>query len=83
MSHYPKEEKRLEARARRATRKMGLRMLKSRQRAHVPNPENFGHFMLVDDLTNIAVAGERFDLTAEDVLHLIYADRIRFGAAAG
>jgi hypothetical protein len=34
----------------------------------VPNIDNHGDFMLVDVQTSFCVAGERFQLTAEDVV---------------
>jgi hypothetical protein len=58
----------IDSRARRAAARVGLRALKSRQRLHVPNIDNHGDFMLVDVQTSFCVAGERFQLTAEDVV---------------
>jgi hypothetical protein len=63
-----RELDRLEARARRAARAVGLIACKSRQRAHVPNLDNFGEFMLVDAEGNYVVAGGRYDMSAEQVL---------------
>ena len=54
--------------ARRAALRVGLKAIKSRQRTHVPNLDNFGEFMLIDPMTNWLVAGGRFDMTAADVL---------------
>ncbi len=63
-----REQDHLEARARRAARAVGLIARKSRQRAHVPNLDNFGEFMLVDAERNFVVAGGRYEMSAEDVL---------------
>lgn len=68
MSTRISEEENLIARARRAARKLGLRMQKSRQRTFVPNLDNFGHFMIVDEETGFVFAGERYDWTPEDML---------------
>ena len=62
------EQRRLEARARRAAWRVGLLVRKSRKRSNVPNCDNFGEFMLVDRDRNYVVAGARFDLSAEEVL---------------
>jgi hypothetical protein len=56
----------LDARARRAAKKAGLLARKSRWRAG--SIDNYGDFMLVEPSTNVAVAGFRFDMSAEDVL---------------
>ena len=61
----------IEARARRAARRVGLMARKSRWR--MGSIENYGMFMLIDPYRNWVVAGERFDLTAEDVI--AYCDR--------
>jgi hypothetical protein len=57
-----------EARARRAARCIGLMACKSRCRFH--HLDNYGGFMLVDPYRNAVVAGERFELSAEDVIAL-------------
>jgi hypothetical protein len=62
-------EQALDARARRAARRVGLIACKSRWRANTI--DNFGGFMLIDPFTNFAVAGIRFDLTAADVLEFL------------
>lgn len=62
------EEKNIESRARRAARRAGLLAVKSRQRACVPNLDNFGGFMLVDARSNFVVVGSHFELSAEDVI---------------
>jgi hypothetical protein len=59
-----------EARARRAARRAGLIARKSR----LNSIDNFGEFMLVDPSTNFAVAGSRFDLSAEDVIEICRAE---------
>ena len=56
----------LEAQARRAAKKFGLVAKKSRWRANTR--DNLGGFMLVNAYTNSVEAGERFDLSAEEVL---------------
>ena len=54
----------LESQARRIAKKCGLRAVKSRRGISV---DNCGEFRLVDDYCNRIVAGEKFDLTVEDV----------------
>jgi hypothetical protein len=56
----------LEARPRRAARRIGLRACKSRWR--VGSIDNFGDFRLFDPETNAVVAGSRFELSAEEVI---------------
>ena len=63
MSHG---ERAVDARARRAAKKVGLLARKSRRRAG--SAENFGQFMLVDADSKRAVAGFRYDMTAEQVI---------------
>lgn len=58
-------EKAVEARARRAARRRGLRATKSRWRAG--SCDNQGGFQLINE-RNWIVAGVRFDLSADDVL---------------
>ena len=58
----------LDSRARRAAHKAGLVARKSRWRRY--SIDNLGEFMLVDPATNIAQAGFRFDLSAEEVIAL-------------
>jgi hypothetical protein len=62
----------LEARARRAARRVGLIARKSRWRQG--SIDNFGEFMLVDLYGNYVVAGSRFDMTAEDVIAYCESD---------
>jgi hypothetical protein len=59
-------DRNLEARARRAAARVGLRVSKSRDRTEHVN--NRGGFMLFNPLHNWVVMGERFDLSAEDVI---------------
>ena len=68
MSQITPQPRSIESRARRAARRAGLSMRRSRERDNVPNLDNFGNFMLVDTECNCVVAGMRYDLTAEDVL---------------
>jgi hypothetical protein len=56
----------LEARARRAAQRVGLVACKSRWRAGTI--DNFGEFMLIEPSRNICVAGNRWDLSAEEVI---------------
>ena len=56
----------MEARARRAARRVGLIAKKSRWRHG--SLDNFGGFMLIHGSYNYVVFGERFDLTPEDVI---------------
>ncbi len=65
----------LDARARRAARRAGLRATRSRQRVHVPNLHNFGEFMLVCVYANTAVAGSRYEMTASEVIAFCKARR--------
>ena len=55
----------LEARARRAAKRVGLVARKSRR---MRSCDNYGSFMLINLYTNGIVAGVRFELTAEDVI---------------
>jgi len=59
-----------ERRARRALKKLGIRLHKSRQRTEHLN--NWGHYMLVDD-RNCVVAGSRYDMTLEDIAQWLNA----------
>jgi hypothetical protein len=65
MSATHTAQRRLEDRARRAAKRVGLRARKSRSH---PSLDNEGYFMLVDPDRNWVVAGSRFELSAEDVL---------------
>jgi hypothetical protein len=56
----------MEARARRLGHKLGLRATKSRWRKD--SIDNHGGFRLLDGYTNNIVVGERFDLTADQVI---------------
>jgi hypothetical protein len=66
-------EQALEARARRAARRVGLVARKSRWRLH--SIDNFGGFTIIDPSRNIVVDGARYDLSAEDVIDL-YGGRL-------
>jgi hypothetical protein len=52
-------EKTIRAKARRR----GYYVTKSRQRAHVPNIDNHGAYMLIEADRNLVVLGERYDAT--------------------
>lgn len=56
---------RLDARARRAARRAGYILRKSRAR---PSLDNHGEYMLLDAYSGFPVAGYRFDMSAEDVI---------------
>jgi hypothetical protein len=56
----------LEQRARRTAKRIGLRATKSRWRAGTV--DNRGRFMLIDPHRNLVVAGERFNMTAQEVI---------------
>ncbi len=58
----------IEARARRAARRVGFLVRKSRQRTNVPNLHNLGGYMLVDIEGGYVVQGSDFDLSAQDVI---------------
>jgi hypothetical protein len=55
-----------QTRARRAAKHVGLRARKSRFR--LGTVDNRGGFMLLNPISNGVLAGERFDLTAEQVI---------------
>lgn len=55
-----------EARARRAAQREGYRLRKSRRA--VGGIDNLGGFMIIDPSTNFAVAGFRYDMSAEEVI---------------
>ena len=59
-------KKAVDARARRAARRAGLIARRSRWRRD--SIYNFGEFMLIERYSNGVVAGQRFDLSAEDVI---------------
>jgi len=61
LARYSKQRKHLEAKARRAAAAAGYSILKSKVRP--------GGYRLIDQSRNIA--GERFTLSAEDVLRII------------
>jgi hypothetical protein len=63
----PSSKAGLEQRARRAANRVKLVATKSRWRAGTVD-NLFGHFMLIDPYTNRIVAGQRFDMTAEEVI---------------
>jgi hypothetical protein len=58
--------KSLDARARRAARRVGLEARKSRWRSGTI--DNLGGYRFIDPQHNICVEGERFDLSAEYVI---------------
>ena len=62
----PSTETNLQAAARRAAKRVGLQARKSRSRTI--SSDNRGEFMLVDPMRNCVIAGERFDLSAQEVI---------------
>lgn len=59
-----KETKNREQRLRYALKKQGYYLIKSRARAW--HEHDFGEYMIVDE-RNICIAGERFDLSLDEV----------------
>jgi hypothetical protein len=59
-------DKRMDSKARRAARRVGLIASKTRWRRN--SVDNHGGFMLRDPRTNFPVLGQRWDLEAEDVI---------------
>lgn len=78
----PRDEARLDSRARRAARKFGYRITKSRR---APGLGNHGGYMLVDKATGVPVAGWDYDFTVEDVLDFCKEDEpvVRFRLLTG
>jgi hypothetical protein len=66
-------EKALEARARRTARRVGLIAGKTRWRRD--SIDNFGGFMLIEPYRNCVVAGQRFNMSAEEVIAFCKADQ--------
>lgn len=58
----------MDSRARRAAKRVGLCAIKSRRLRGTVN--NLGDYRLIDPMCNAVVAGERFDLTAEEVIEV-------------
>ena len=61
----------IDHRARRAAKRVGLVARKSRRRSRTI--DNHGGFQLIEPLSNAVVRGERFDMSAEDVLEFCKA----------
>ena len=61
----PKDQASREARVRRRARKQGLALRKSR--ATIAHLDDHGEYRLVDSDRGFVVAGEKFDLTLDDV----------------
>jgi hypothetical protein len=74
-------EKSLDARARRAARRVGLMARKSRWR--VDTIDNFGGYRLIDPWLNVCIDGERFDLSAEYVIESCEQLKQRDNAGGG
>jgi hypothetical protein len=56
-----------ESSARRALKKLGYVLRKSRQRSHIPNIDNLGDYMIVHAGRNMVVAGGKYDMTLRDI----------------
>jgi hypothetical protein len=56
-----------ESNIRRRARRCGYRVHKSRAWKHVPNLDNRGDYMLLDNASNFAVLGFRYNATLEDI----------------
>ena len=67
-----REAKRIDARARRAAKRVGWIATKTRWRAG--SIDNYGGFAIYDPHSNFIVYGEKFDLTAEDVIEYCTPD---------
>lgn len=63
----------MEARARRAAKRVGLRAIKSRRT--IGGGRNDGGFMIIDPYRNAVMAGERFELTPDDVIEYCSSQR--------
>jgi hypothetical protein len=61
-----------ESQARRAAKKAGYRVVKSRQREH---GDNMGGLQLVDSYANAVVLGVKYDLTPDDVMDFLAAEQ--------
>ena len=62
-----KHERARESRIRRKLLQNGYRIMKSRQRNHAPNLNNFGDYMVIDAATCHTVLGRRFEATPDDI----------------
>ncbi len=70
------EDSKLNAAARRAAKRVGLQARKSR--ARTISIGNHGEFMLVDPTSNSVVGGERFDMSAQEVID--WCESLKSGA---
>jgi hypothetical protein len=66
-------EKSLDARARRAARRVGLVARKSRRR--IGTADNLGGYMLLHAIRNYCVRGSRLELSAEEVIEFCESQR--------
>jgi hypothetical protein len=55
----------LDARARRAAKRIGLAAIRSRRK---PSIDNYGGFQIINPYFNAVVAGEKFNLSADQVV---------------
>jgi hypothetical protein len=62
---FSKSKSAVEARARRAARRVDMRATKTAWRKD--SCDNYGHFMLIDDRLGV-IDGVRYDMTAEEVI---------------
>lgn len=60
--------------ARRAAKRAGLRIVRSRWRRY--SCDNYGGYQLINANRNWIVAGERFDLTPDDVIDWCTTERL-------
>ena len=65
MSYPMATPARLDSKARSAARRVGLLVRRSRRQLSI---DNRGGYMVVDPYLNMILAGEKYELTAEDVL---------------
>jgi len=70
----------IEQRARRAAKRVKLIACKSRYRAGTG--DNYGGFMILDPYRNVIIAGERYRLSAADVLEFCTLPRALGGTRA-
>jgi hypothetical protein len=66
MNSFFAKQPSIDARARRAAKRVGLMARRSRWRAN--SVDNRGGFMVIDPVRNAVVAGRRFDMTAQQVI---------------
>ena len=60
-------EKARENSIRRMAQKLGFTVRKSRKRVHYPYLDDWGDYLLVDNETNGAIIGSRFDASLDEI----------------